>query len=157
MLAHTASLAETGLLLPKIRQEKHVIAAKKHSAIEFTRAYVKKKPTAEFKEVQAAGKKKGLVIYPIVYGRAKALEGLVKVAPYGSKKKKKAGRGPGRPKGSRNKRTIGPTQNVATAMDSLESVIAAMRKSNEERERYERALQKISDILGQVLQAEAGA
>jgi hypothetical protein len=134
------------------------MAAKKHSAIEFTRAYVRKKPTAEFKEVQAAAKKKGLVIYPIVYGRAKALEGLVKVAPYGSKKrKKKGGRGPGRPKGSKNKRAVEPTQNVATAMDSLESVIAAMRKSNEERERYQRALQKISDILGQVLQAEAGA
>lgn len=137
------------------------MAAKKQSAIEFTRAFVKKKPKAEFKEVQAAGKKKGLVIFPIVYGRAKALEGLVKVAPYGSKKKKKTTkkgrRGPGRPKGSRNKRTTKPSHNVATAMDSLESVIAAMRKSNEERERYQRALQKINDILGQVLQSEAGA
>lgn len=137
------------------------MAAKKQSAIEFTRAFVKKKPKAEFKEVQAAGKKKGLVIFPIVYGRAKALEGLVKVAPYGSKKKKKTTkkgrRGPGRPKGSRNKRTAKPSHNVATAMDSLESVIAAMRKSNEERERYQRALQKINDILGQVLQSEAGA
>jgi hypothetical protein len=46
---------------------------------------------------------------------------------------------------------------VATAMDSLESVIAAMRRSNEERERYQRALQKIRDILGQVLEAEASA
>lgn len=133
------------------------MAAKKQTAIEFTRAFVKKKPTAEFKEVQAVGKKKGLVIYPIVYGRAKALEGLVKVAPYGSKKKKKTGRGPGRPKGSKNKRKATSPHSVATAMDSLESVIAAMRKSNQERERYQKALQKISDILGQVLEAEAGA
>jgi len=133
------------------------MAAKKQTAIEFTRAFVKKKPKAEFKEVQAAGKKKGLVIYPIVYGRAKALEGLVKVAPYGSKKKKKSGRGPGRPKGSKNKRTATSPHSVATAMDSLESVIAAMRKSNQERERYQKALRKISDILGQVLEAEAGA
>lgn len=135
------------------------MAAKKQTAIEFTRAFLKKKPKAEFKEVQAAGKKKGLVIYPIVYGRAKALEGLVKVAPYGSKKKKKkkTRRGPGRPKGSKNKRTAPSPHNVATAMDSLESVIAAMRKSNQERERYQKALKKISDILGQVLEAEAGA
>ncbi|MHC4512846.1 MAG: hypothetical protein ACYTGW_08990 [Planctomycetota bacterium] len=133
------------------------MAAKKQSAIEFTRAFLKKKPKAEFKEVQAAGKKKGLVIYPIVYGRAKALEGLVKVAPYGSKKKKKAARRPGRPKGSKNKRTPAPRHNVATAMDSLETVIAAMRKSNRERERYQKALQKINDILGQVLEAEAEA
>lgn len=132
------------------------MAAKKASAIDFTRAFLKKKPKAEFKEVQAAGKKKGLVIYPIVYGRAKALEGLVKVAPYGSKKKKKK-RGPGRPKGSRNKRKTTSPHTVATAMDSLESVIAAMRRSNEERERYQRALQKIRDILGQVLEAEASA
>ncbi len=133
------------------------MAAKKQTAIEFTRAFLKKKPKAEFKEVQAAGKKKGLVIYPIVYGRAKALEGLVKVAPYGSKKKKKSGRGPGRPKGSRNKRTAEPRHNVATAMNSLETVINAMRKSNQERERYQKALRKISDILGQVLEAEAEA
>jgi ABC-type branched-subunit amino acid transport system substrate-binding protein len=133
------------------------MAAKKQTAIDFTRALLKKKPTVEFKEVAAAGKKKGLVIYPIVYGRAKALEGLVKVAPYGSKKKTKSGRGPGRPKGSKNKRPARPTHTVATAMDSLETVIAAMRRSNEERERYQRALQKIKDILGQVLEAEAGA
>ena len=133
------------------------MVAKKQTAIEFTRAFLKKKPKAEFKEVQAACKKKGLVIYPIVYGRAKALEGLVKVAPYGSKKKKKSGRGPGRPKGSKNKRTVEPRHNVATAMNSLETVITAMRKSNQERERYQRALQKINDILGQVLAAEAGA
>ena len=133
------------------------MAAKKQSAIEFTRAFLKKKPKAEFKEIQAAGKKKGLVVYPIVYGRAKALEGLVKVAPYGSKTKKKAGRRPGRPKGSKNKRTPAPRHTVATAMDSLETVIVAMRKSNQERERYQKALQKINDILGQVLEAEAEA
>jgi hypothetical protein len=38
------------------------------------------------------------MLYPISYGRAKALEGLVKVRPYGSKKKTKtkAKRGSGR-------------------------------------------------------------
>ena len=133
------------------------MAAKKQSAIEFTRAFLRKKPKAEFKEVQAAAKKKALVIYAIVYGRAKALEGLVKVAPYGSKKKKKTGRGPGRPKGSRNKRTTTPGKNVTTAMDSLETVISAMRQSNRERERYQKALQKINDILGHVLEAGASS
>ena len=134
------------------------MAAKKQTAIEFTRAFLRKKPKTEFKEVQAAAKKKGLVVYAIVYGRAKALEGLVKVAPYGSKKKKKkTGRGPGRPKGSKNKRTTKPAGNVTTAMDSLETVISAMRASNRERERYQKALQKINDILGQVLEAGAGA
>ncbi len=134
------------------------MAAKKQSAIEFTRAFLRKKPKVEFKEVQAMAKKKGLVLYAIVYGRAKALEGLVKVAPYGSKKKKtQASRGPGRPKGSKNKRVTKPGRNVATAMDSLETVISAMRASNRERERYQKALQKINDILGQVLEAGASS
>ncbi len=134
------------------------MAAKKQSAIEFTRAFLRKKPKAEFKEVHATAKKKGLVVYAIVYGRAKALEGLVKVAPYGSKKnKKKASRGPGRPKGSKNKRVTKPGRSVATAMDSLETVISAMRASNRERERYQKALQKINDIRGQVLEAGASS
>ena len=49
-----------------------------------------------------AAAKKGLTIFPIMYGRAKALLGLVAVAPRGSKKKKnkkktQAARSPGRP------------------------------------------------------------
>ena len=126
------------------------MATKKPTAIEFTRAFLKKKPKAEYQEVRAAGEKKGLLVYPIVYGRAKALEGLVKVAPYGSKKKAKSKRGPGRPKGSKNKRIAG-SNHVTSAMDSLESVIAAMRQSNHERERYQQALTKIASILDQVL------
>ena len=54
------------------------VTTKKLSAIDFTRAFVRKKPKAEFKEVRAAAQKKGLKLYPIVYGRAKALEGLVR-------------------------------------------------------------------------------
>ena len=128
------------------------VTAKKLSAIDFTRAFVRKKPKAEFKEVRAAAQKKGLKLYPIVYGRAKALEGLVKIAPYGSKKKKKPGtRGPGRPKGSKTKRRGPQGKTAATAMDSLETMLAAMRNSNRDRERYQKALQKISDILEQAL------
>ncbi len=85
-------------------------SSKKPNALEFCRAYLRKKPKAPFAEIRDAAKKKRIILYPISYGRAKALEGLIKTAPYGSKKRagKKTKRGPGRPKGSKNKVKRGP-------------------------------------------------
>ncbi len=100
-------------------------AKKKPNALDFARAYLKKKPKAPFADVRDAAKKKKLVLYPISYGRAQALEGIVKVAKYGSKKAakkkaakkkgaKKTGRGPGRPQGRTNSSRPGRTAGCPT-------------------------------------------
>lgn len=130
-------------------------AAKKASAgteaLEFTRKFLKKKPTASYADVRDAADKKKIKLYPIVYGRAKALEGLVKVSPYGSKKNAAAAgpkRGPGRPKGSKNKRGPGrPRKAPAAGMDSIEGLVSTLKTLQQERDDALAAIDKIRDLI----------
>ena len=124
------------------------MAAKKAPPVmDFAKDFLGKHPKAEYAEFKDAAMKKGVTVFPIVYGRAKALLGLVPTAPRGSgkrAKKKKAAearragptrRGPGRPRTSSN------------ALDTLGTLVTAMKKSDQDRERYKRALEKISKII----------
>lgn len=113
-------------------------------AMEFLVAALKKDPKVSYADVKTAAAKKGLTLYPIMYGRAQALLGLVKVSPRGSKKKRGPGRppklgrrGPGRPRKS-------------TAMDSLEAMITDMKEVARDRDRYQRALEQIAKIIQSV-------
>lgn len=61
------------------------------SAMDFIVAALKKNKKAAYADIKAAADKKGLTIYPIMFGRAQLLLGIAKP------RKKKAGkRGPGR-------------------------------------------------------------
>jgi hypothetical protein len=142
-------------------------AAKKSdgsAALELARAFLRRKPTASFGDVKAAAEKKKIMIYPITYGRAKALEGLVKVAAYGASKKssKKSGakrgpgrpkgsknkRGPGRPKGSKNKRGPGrPRTSSMTGLDSIENLVSTIKTLQRERDDAVNAVDKIRFLL----------
>ena len=121
------------------------MASKKStSAMDFVVAALKKNPKVSYAAVKEAAAKKKYTIYPIMYGRAKALLGLVPVAKRGSKKKKAARktaarRGPGRPRKERS------------PLDSLSQMVAEMKTVESERESYRKALQKIQDILDSVL------
>jgi hypothetical protein len=89
---------------------------------------------APYKEIAEAAAKKGLKLVPIVYGRARAALGMAKKAkpattkrgpgrPKGSKNKV-GGRGPGRPKGAGR----GPGRPAsAAAPGSMDAVIAYVR------------------------------
>jgi hypothetical protein len=116
-------------------------------ALEFARAYLRKKPKAPFSEIKAGANKKRITIYPITYGRAKALEGLVAVSAYGTKKKTKATRGPGRPKGSKNKRGPGRPRKSAGGLDSIESLVSTIKTLQRERDDALRAIDKIKGLL----------
>ena len=59
----------------------------KLSAIEFAKEKLNLNPEASYAEIKAQAKFEGIPIFPVVYGRAKALLGLVPTAPYGSKSK----------------------------------------------------------------------
>lgn len=145
------------------------MAAKKDtSAMDFILASLKKSKKATYAEVKAAAEEKGLVIYPIMYGRAQALLGYVKMKPRGqgkaavAKAAKAAGsetvvaaeaaapapvkRGPGRPPKVAKVNTGGGID-----VSSLDGIISAVRSSEQAKTRYRSALEKIQSILGEAL------
>lgn len=141
------------------------MAAKKDtSAMDFIVEHLKKNKKASYAEVREAAESKKLTIYPIMYGRAQALIGIVKAKPRGQGKvaQAKAGasapaaapapaaampkkRGPGRP----------PKSSYAVSagidMSSFDGIISAVRSSEQAKTRYRAALEKIQAILGDAL------
>jgi hypothetical protein len=129
------------------------MAAKKgNPAMEFLVESLKNDRNAVYRDVAEAAVKKKLKVYPIMWGRAKALLGYVKVAPRGQGKMAKARaekaagaapkRGPGRP----------PKAASAVAFDgTLESIVNAVKGSEQAKARYRAALEKIQTILADAL------
>lgn len=132
------------------------MAAKKaNPGFDFIIAALKKDPKATYKDIAAAAAKKKLKVFPIMFGRAQAMLGIVKQAKRGDGKAKKAKtakaakaakaapakRGPGRPR-----------KNAAPAIDgSLEGIVAAVKSSEQAKARYRGALEKIQAILADAL------
>ncbi|MBZ0154185.1 MAG: hypothetical protein K8J09_21885 [Planctomycetes bacterium] len=129
-------------------------AKKSSSAMEFIVESLKSNRDAKYADIQAAAAKKKLKIYPIMFGRAQTLVGIVKAAPRGQgkaarAKAKAAGvapvaampkRGPGRP----------PKQK-STTFDSLEGIVNAVKSSEQAKNRYRAALERIQAILADAL------
>ncbi len=128
------------------------MAAKKSATLDFTRQYLRKQPEASFAEIRDAGAEQDLKIYPIVFGRAKALEGLVKVAPYGSKKRAREAEEARRAE-ARNQEARQPVGAAAapSPLDNIDAMIQGVRNNQQDRERYRAALIRISEILDDVL------
>jgi len=128
------------------------MAAKKtNPGFDFIVAALKKNPKATYKDIAAAAAKKKLKVFPIMFGRAQAMLGIVKQAKRGKGKAAKAKakavkatpakRGPGRPR-----------KNAAPALDgSIESIVAAVKSSERDKARYRGALEKIQTILADAL------
>jgi len=89
-------------------------------------------PHASYASVRKHAEARGMKIYPIMYGRALALLGLVEVAPRGSKKRQLQ-----QPLGSA----------------AIEHMVKAVREAEDERARYKAALQTIAKTLRQVLES----
>lgn len=139
-------------------------ASKSNPAMEFIVESLKSNRSAAYKDIAEAAAKKKLKIYPIMFGRAQALLGIVKAAPRGQGKAAKAAkakaakaapaaaapamgapvkRGPGRPR----KNPI-----AAPAFDgTLDGIVAAVKGSEQAKARYHAALSKIQAILADVL------
>jgi len=121
------------------------MALKKSGSMDFIVAHLKKHKQASYAEIRAAAEAKKLQVYPIMYGRAQALLGIVKSKPRGQgKARKKAAasvRGGGRPR----KRAGGIDTNA------LDNVIAAVKTSEQDKARYRSALDRIRVILGNAL------
>jgi len=126
------------------------MAAKKNKAgMDLIVAALKRNPKISYAAVKESASKKRLTIYPIMYGRAKALLGLVPVSARGSKKKA-AKRGPGRPR-KVGRRGPGRPRKQSSPLDSLEAMITDMKGVARDRDRYRKALEQISQILDAVV------
>ena len=126
-------------------------AKKKSSAFEFVVERLKRKPKATYQEIAQAAEKKKLKIYPILYGRAQALLGIVKSRPKGKGKaaKKKAARGrpPTRAAAKRGRRGPGRPRKTDSALESLDSLIGGLKDVQRDRDTLRGALEKIRNII----------
>lgn len=131
------------------------MAAKKtNPAMDFIVEQLKKNRKAAYADIKASADARKLEIYPIMFGRAQAMLGIVKSKPRGqgkyaqAKAKAKAPapvkRGPGRPR-----KTALPG---ALAASSLDGIIAAVKSSEQAKARYRSALEKIQGILESALE-----
>lgn len=121
------------------------MAAKKaNPGFEFILASLKKNPKATYKEIAAAAAKKKLKVFPIMFGRAQAMLGIVKQAPRGKGKVAKA---------KASKRGLGlSSKDALTALDgSLDGIVAAVKNSEQAKARYRSALVQIQTILADAL------
>ncbi len=123
------------------------MAEKKGSpAFTFVVEQLKESPDLSFSEVKLKAAEAGLKIYPILYGRAKALLGLVPVAPRGSKKVAKKVR-----KSSQKDAAAVPSASPDTPLESLSAVIEAMKACELQREAYRKTLEEIAEIIRRAL------
>lgn len=125
-------------------------AKKQNPAMDFIVDSLKSNRNAKYSDIAAAAAKKRLKIYPIMFGRAQALLGIVKSSPRGQgkaavAKRKAAGPGP--------KRGPGRPRKVAVAGfdGTLEGIVTAVKTSEQAKARYRSALEKIQSILADVL------
>lgn len=130
-------------------------AKKQNAAMEFILDSLKSNRQAKYADVAQAAAKKKLKIWPIMWGRAQALLGIVKSAPRGQGKMARARRaaqgksaafagvkrGPGRPR-----------KNQVVGFDgTIEGIVAAVKSSEQAKARYRSALEKIQSILADAL------
>lgn len=130
------------------------MAAKKISAMDFIIAQLKKNKKASYADIRDAATKKKLTIYPIMYGRAKALLGLVPVAARGSKKKKTAAkRGPGRPPKVLGRGPGRPRKNRGdgSPIDTLTDLLSGLKQQERANTELRSTLEKIRDLIDRVV------
>ena len=137
----------------------------KVTPIEFVKDKLKQNPEATYKDIKAQAKLEGLTVYPVVYGRAKALLGLVPTAPYGSKSKaRKEAKEAKEAKalqaalqrtedrednGRSAARRSRPTRvsGASDPLSSLETLVSDLKTTVTERDRYRQVLEKVVRLL----------
>lgn len=126
---------------------------KTNPAMSFIVESLKSDRNVAYKEVAAAAAKKKLEIYPIMFGRAKALLGYVKVAPRGQGKMAKARAAKAAGGSATSKRGPGRPPKVASnpVAGTLDSIVAAVKSSEQAKARYRAALVRIQTILTESL------
>ena len=112
--------------------------ALKRPAIVFVRELLRRNPSASYQEVCTEAKREGIKIYSIVYGRAKALEGLVPVRP-----RRRRAAEPRAQAGSRRPGRVNHT---------LESLAESIQCIERDKTRYLRALRQVQRVVRSTLE-----
>ncbi|MBX3462566.1 MAG: hypothetical protein KF830_05315 [Planctomycetes bacterium] len=131
------------------------MAAKKtNPAMDFILDSLKSDRGAQYSDIAAAAAKKRLKIYPIMFGRAQALLGIVKSAPRGQGKAARAKQAPKAPKAPKGRGPGRPRKAAAPSgfEGSLEGIVMAVKSSEQAKTRYRSALEKIQSILAAALE-----
>ncbi len=137
-------------------------AKKPNPGFDFIIAALKKNPKATYRDIAEAAAKKKMKIFPIMFGRAQAMLGIVKQAPRGKGKATKARATKARAAEARAVRAAAPAvkkrgpgrprKNPAPSMDgSLEGIVAAVKSSEQAKNRYRAALEKLQAIISDAL------
>jgi hypothetical protein len=118
-------------------------------ALAFIVAALKADKNVSYKDVKERADKKGLSIFPVMYGRAKALLGMVKVSPRGQGRFAMAKKGIVVPKRGPGR----PPKAVASVSGAtgLEGVLAAVKTNEQERVRLRITLERLQAIISEAL------
>ncbi len=130
------------------------MAAKKKNTegLAFLVEALKKDKNIVYADAAAAAKKKGLEVWPIMFGKAKLMLGHVKAGSGAAKKK--AARGPGRPPKVEGKRGPGRPPKAASIggdFSSLDGIVQVVRNSQQDLARYRSAIEKIQGVISAIL------
>ena len=137
------------------------MAAKKDPspAFSFASNFLQRRPGATFQDARAAAEKRGIILIPIVWGRA--MKSLGMVSPSATKKaatKKAASTKAGTRKAMTRgappmvrRRPGRPAKATTGALVDLQSVIQSMKDLESDRERFRRALEQIQEVIARAL------
>ena len=126
------------------------MAAKKPSpAMDFIVSQLKKNPKVAYADVRARAESRRLTIYPIMYGRAQAMLGLVKMAPRGSGKKAKAAaaRAGAAPTANGRRRRRGAAASGGDPLDALRNLVSNVRTTERTNEDLRSTLERIRQMI----------
>lgn len=127
-------------------------AKKQNAAMDFIVDALKGNRNAKYADVAEAASKKKLKIWPIMWGRAQALLGYVKVAPRGQGKMARAKRAAAGKVAGGGKRGPGRPRKASSSFDgTIEGIVAAVKSGEQAKTRYRAALEKIQTILADTL------
>ena len=138
------------------KKKKQTKKKKDTSAMDFIVDSLKRNPKAAYASIRERAEKAGLTIYPIMYGRAQALLGIVKSAPRGSKKatarRTKATRG--RPAGSKTRTARSRTRRAGAGrapIDAVQELVDSLRATARANDELRNTLIKIRDLIDRVI------
>ncbi len=145
------------------------MAKKPSPTYQFVAAQLRENPELTFHRLKDLGEAAGFKVMPVVYGRAKALLGLVPVVPYGEKKRQRARRREDRAdKSSAANATPAPVESLATgpaeaggasevaSEEFLEQFIGQIEQLRRQRDQAVAMLQQIKALLESLVAEEGG-
>ena len=131
-------------------------AKKSASAMDYIVGRLKKNPKTDYGSIKEGAEKKGLSVYPVMYGRAQLLLGIVKAGDSKArKKKKKAGAKNGRRKAAATRGRAARGRGARAASGDPMAAVQALVKDLQTQERTNRdlraALERVRDMIDRVL------